>query len=150
MEKTFVMIKPDGVQRGLIGEIISRIERKGLKIVAMKMLRISKELAKKHYAEHQGKPFFDSLISYITSGPVVAMVIEGKEAVKVVRSLVGKTNPIEASPGTIRGDYAMDVGRNVIHASDSIESANREIALFFNENEIIEYKKFDEEWIYEK
>uniref|UniRef100_A0A7C3UJH2 Nucleoside diphosphate kinase n=1 Tax=Geoglobus ahangari TaxID=113653 RepID=A0A7C3UJH2_9EURY len=150
MEKTFVMIKPDGVQRGLIGEIISRIERKGLKIVAMKMLRISKELAKKHYAEHQGKSFFDSLISYITSGPVVAMVIEGKEAVKVVRSLVGKTNPIEASPGTIRGDYAMDVGRNVIHASDSIESANREIALFFNENEIIEYKKFDEEWIYEK
>ncbi len=150
MEKTFVMIKPDGVQRGLIGEIISRIERKGLKIVAMKMLQISQELAQRHYAEHQGKPFFDSLITYITSGPVVAMVVEGKEAVKVVRSLVGKTNPIEASPGTIRGDYAMDVGRNVIHASDSIESANREISLFFDENEIIEYKKFDEDWVYEK
>ena len=150
MERTFVMIKPDGVQRGLIGEIISRIERKGLKIVGMKMLRISQELAQKHYAEHRGKPFFDSLISYITSGPVVAMVVEGKEAVKVMRTLVGKTNPIEASPGTIRGDYAMDVGRNVIHASDSIESANREISLFFNEEEIIEYKKFDEEWVYEK
>ena len=150
MEKTFVMIKPDGVQRGLIGEIISRIERKGLKIVAMKMLQISQELAQRHYAEHQGKPFFDSLITYITSGPVVAMVVEGKEAVKVVRTLVGKTNPIEASPGTIRGDYAMDVGRNVIHASDSIESANREISLFFDENEIIEYKKFDEDWVYEK
>ena len=150
MERTFVMIKPDGVQRGLIGEIISRIERKGLKIVGMKMLRISQELAQKHYAEHRGKPFFDSLISYITSGPVVAMVVEGKEAVKVMRSLVGKTNPIEASPGTIRGDYAMDVGRNVIHASDSIESANREISLFFNEEEIIEYKKFDEDWVYEK
>ena len=150
MERTFVMIKPDGVQRGLIGEIISRIERKGLKIVGMKMLRISHELAQKHYAEHRGKPFFDSLISYITSGPVVAMVVEGKEAVKVMRTLVGKTNPIEASPGTIRGDYAMDVGRNVIHASDSIESANREISLFFNEEEIIEYKKFDEEWVYEK
>jgi len=150
MERTFVMIKPDGVQRGLIGEIISRIERKGLKIVGMKMLRISQELAQKHYAEHRGKPFFDSLISYITSGPVVAMVVEGKEAVKVMRTLVGKTNPIEASPGTIRGDYAMDVGRNVIHASDSIESANREISLFFNEEEIIEYKKFDEDWVYEK
>jgi len=150
MEKTFVMIKPDGVQRGLIGEIISRIERKGLKIVAMKMLHISQELAQRHYAEHRGKPFFDSLISYITSGPVVAMVVEGKEAVKVMRSLVGKTNPIEASPGTIRGDYAMDVGRNVIHASDSIESANREISLFFDEEEIIEYKKFDEDWVYEK
>ena len=150
MERTFVMIKPDGVQRGLIGEIISRIERKGLKIVAMKMLHISQELAQRHYAEHRGKPFFDSLISYITSGPVVAMVVEGKEAVKVMRSLVGKTNPIEASPGTIRGDYAMDVGRNVIHASDSIESANREISLFFDENEIIEYKKFDEDWVYEK
>ena len=150
MEKTFVMIKPDGVQRGLIGEIISRIERKGLKIVAMKMLHISQELAQRHYAEHRGKSFFDSLISYITSGPVVAMVVEGKEAVKVMRSLVGKTNPIEASPGTIRGDYAMDVGRNVIHASDSIESANREISLFFDEEEIIEYKKFDEDWVYEK
>ncbi len=150
MERTFVMIKPDGVQRGFIGEIISRIERKGLKIVGMKMLRISQELAQEHYAEHRGKPFFDSLISYITSGPVVAMVVEGKEAVKVMRTLVGKTNPIEASPGTIRGDYAMDVGRNVIHASDSIESANREISLFFNEEEIIEYKKFDEDWVYEK
>ena len=149
MERTFVMIKPDGVQRGLIGEIISRIERKGLKIVAMKMLRISRDLAEKHYAEHRRKPFFNPLIDYITSGPVVAMVVEGKEAVKVVRSLVGKTNPIEASPGTIRGDYAMDVGRNVIHAADSLESANREIKLFFDENEIFEYRRVDEDWVYE-
>ena len=115
--KTFVMIKPDGVQRGLVGEVIKRIERKGLKIVAMKMMKVSEELASKHYAEHKEKPFFKSLLDYITSGPVVAMVVEGKDAVKVVRTLVGATNPIEALPGTIRGDYGMDIGRNVIHAS---------------------------------
>jgi len=150
MERTFVMVKPDGVKRGLIGEVIRRIERKGLKIVAMKMMEVSKELAERHYAEHKEKPFFQSLISYITSGPVVAMVVEGKEAVKVMRSLVGKTNPIEASPGTIRGDFAMDIGRNVVHASDSIESAEREISLFFSEDEIVSYRRADEEWIYEE
>ena len=149
IERTFVMVKPDGVQRGLIGEIISRLEKKGLKIVAMKMLKIDDDLAKEHYAEHKEKPFFKDLISYITSGPVVAMVVEGKEAVKVVRDLVGKTNPREASPGTIRGDFGMDVGRNVIHASDSIQSAEREINLFFNKEEILSYSKADEVWIYE-
>lgn len=149
MERTFVMVKPDGVQRGLIGKIISRLERKGLKIVAMKMMKIGESLAEEHYVEHKEKPFFKDLIGYITSGPVVAMVIEGKEAIKVVRDLVGKTNPREALPGTIRGDYGMDVGRNVIHASDSLESAKREINLFFKEEEIVSYSKADEIWIYE-
>ncbi|MDI9646372.1 MAG: nucleoside-diphosphate kinase [Archaeoglobales archaeon] len=150
MERTFVMLKPDAVQRGIVGEIISRFERKGFKIVAMKMLKISRELAEKHYAEHKGKPFFEGLLNYITSSPVIAMVIEGKNAVKVVRSIVGATNPAEAQPGTIRGDYGLDVGRNVIHASDSLESAKREIALFFSSEEIYEYSKYDENWIYEK
>lgn len=149
MERTFVMIKPDAVQRGLIGEIISRLERKGLKIVAMKMLNVSRELAERHYAEHREKPFFESLVSYITSAPVVAMVVEGKNAVKVVRTLVGATNPQEALPGTIRGDFGMDIGRNVIHASDSLESAEREISLFFKPEEIVEYKRIDEDWLYE-
>ncbi len=149
MERTFVMVKPDGVQRGLVGEVISRLERKGLKIVAMKMLWIQEELAREHYAEHAEKPFFQALVDYITSGPVVAMVVEGKEAVKVVRTLVGATNPVEASPGTIRGDFGMDIGRNVVHASDSLESAEREISLFFDADEIIEYSKSGEEWLYE-
>ncbi len=149
MERTFVMVKPDGVQRGLIGEVISRLERKGLKIVAMKMLWIQEELAREHYAEHAEKPFFQALVDYITSGPVVAMVVEGKEAVKVVRTLVGATNPVEASPGTIRGDFGMDIGRNVVHASDSLESAEREIYLFFDADEIVEYSKSGEEWLYE-
>ena len=150
VERTFVMVKPDGVQRGLIGEVISRLERKGLKIVAMKMLRIPKEMAETHYAEHREKPFFGALVSYITSGPVVAMVVEGKSAISVVRNLVGKTNPVEAAPGTIRGDLAMDIGRNVVHASDSPESAEREISIFFTEDEIVEYSKVDEDWVYER
>ncbi len=149
MERTFVMVKPDGVQRGLVGEVISRLEKKGLKIVAMKMLWIQEELAREHYAEHAEKPFFQALVDYITSGPVVAMVVEGKEAVKVVRTLVGATNPVEASPGTIRGDFGMDIGRNVVHASDSLESAEREISLFFDADEIVEYSKSGEEWLYE-
>ncbi len=149
MERTFVMIKPDAVQRGLIGEIISRLEKKGLKIVAMKMLNVSRDLAERHYAEHREKPFFQSLVDYITSAPVVAMVVEGKNAVKVVRTLVGATNPQEALPGTIRGDFGMDIGRNVIHASDSLESAEREISLFFKPEEIVEYKRIDEDWLYE-
>ena len=150
MERTFVMIKPDGVHRSLIGEVISRLERKGLKIVAMKMLWIDKELAERHYAEHREKPFFSSLVDYITSGPVVAMVVEGRNAIKVVRNLVGATNPVEASPGTIRGDLGMDLGRNVVHASDSLQSAEREISLFFAENEIVDYEKSGEEWVYEE
>ncbi|WP_290598070.1 MULTISPECIES: nucleoside-diphosphate kinase [unclassified Archaeoglobus] len=150
MEKTFVMVKPDGVQRGLVGEVVSRLERKGLKIVAMKMLWIKRELAENHYAEHKDKPFFSSLVEYITSGPVVAMVVEGRNAVKVVRSLVGATNPVEAAVGTIRGDFGLDVGRNIVHASDSLQSAEREISLFFDEKEIIDYERIDESWIYEE
>uniref|UniRef100_A0A7J2TLX7 Nucleoside diphosphate kinase n=1 Tax=Archaeoglobus fulgidus TaxID=2234 RepID=A0A7J2TLX7_ARCFL len=150
MERTFVMIKPDGVQRGLIGEAISRLEKKGLKIVAIKMLKIPKEMAEKHYEEHRNKPFFNSLISYITSGPVVAMVVEGKNAVKVVRKLVGATNPAEAEPGTIRGDFGLDLGRNIIHASDSLASAEREIRLFFKDDEILEYEREIDAWVYER
>lgn len=148
-ERTFVMVKPDGVQRGLIGEVVSRLERRGLKIVAMKMLWIDEELAKKHYAEHQGKPFFSSLISYITSGPSVAMVVEGESAIQVVRSMLGRTDPREASPGTIRGDFALFTGRNVVHGSDSPESARREISLFFSPEEIQDYRRMDEEWLVE-
>jgi nucleoside-diphosphate kinase len=144
------MVKPDGVQRGLVGEIISRLERKGLKIVAIKMLKIPMEMAEKHYEEHKNKPFFSSLISYITSGPVVAMVVEGKNAVKVVRKLVGATNPAEAEPGTIRGDFGLDLGRNVVHASDSITSAEREIRLFFKDDEILNYERDLDAWVYEK
>jgi len=144
------MVKPDGVQRGLVGEIISRLERKGLKIVAIKMLKIPMEMAERHYEEHKNKPFFSSLISYITSGPVIVMVVEGKNAVKVVRKLVGATNPAEAEPGTIRGDFGLDLGRNVVHASDSIASAEREIRLFFKDDEILNYERDLDAWVYEK
>lgn len=131
MERTFLMVKPDGVSRGLVGEVISRIERKGFKIVEMKMMKLDVELAKEHYGEHMGKPFFEGLVSFITSGPVVAMIAEGEEAVKTIREIVGATDPKEAAPGTIRGDFALDVGENIVHASDSRESADREISLFF-------------------
>jgi nucleoside-diphosphate kinase len=144
------MVKPDGVHRGLVGEVISRIERKGLKIVAVKMLWIHKDLAEQHYSEHREKPFFDDLVNYITSGPVVAMVVEGRNAISVVRNLVGATNPVDAAPGTIRGDFGLDIGRNVVHASDSPASAEREINLFFHDEEIISYVRTDEKWIYEE
>jgi len=143
------MVKPDGVQRGLVGDIVARFERRGLKIVAMKMIRVSDDLAKKHYAEHAAKPFFPSLVGFITSGPVVAMVIEGKDAAPIVRSMNGATNPANAGPGTIRGDFALETGRNVIHASDSPESAKREISLYFDKSEIVDYKRIDEQWLYE-
>ena len=125
MERTYCMIKPDGVQKGLIGEIIGRIERKGYKIVAMKMLQLTKEMAEEHYREHVGKPFYPGLVEYITSGLVVALIVEGKNAVKGMRTLMGATNPLEALPGTIRGDFGLDMGRNVIHGADSVESAKR-------------------------
>jgi nucleoside diphosphate kinase (EC 2.7.4.6) len=137
VQRTFVMIKPDGVRRGLIGDIISRFERRGMKIVAMKMVKIDRALAERLYEEHKGKSFFEELVSYVTSGPVVAMVIEADEAVSVVRKMIGATDPKEALPGTIRGDYALSKAENVIHASDSPEKASREISIFFKENEII-------------
>jgi nucleoside-diphosphate kinase len=149
MEQTFLMVKPDGTSRGIVGEVVSRIEAKGLKIAAVKMMEIEEDLAKRHYAEHEGKPFFSDLVSFITSGPVVAMVIEGKEAVSISRILIGETDPKEAEPGTIRGDFGIDVGRNIVHGSDSLESAKREISLFFTPEEIIEYKRIDEDWLYE-
>ena len=132
MEKTFVMIKPDGVQKKLVGEIIKRLENKGLNIEDIKMLKISKELAETHYEEHKSKPFYDDLIHYITSGPVVAMIISGEQAIKVVRTIMGETDPSIAAPGTIRGDFALNITQNLIHGSDSSKSAEREIHLFFN------------------
>ncbi len=149
MERTFVMIKPDGVQRRLIGKILQRFEEAGLKIVAMKFLKVTQELAEKHYEIHKGKPFYESLIKYITSGPVLAMVIEGQNAIERIRKMVGATDPQKAMPGTIRGDFCQHIGRNIIHASDAKETAEKEINLWFNKDEIIDYKMDDEKWLYE-
>ena len=149
MEKTFVMIKPDGVQRNLAGNVISRLENKGLKLSAMKLMQVSESLAKTHYGEHEGKPFFQSLIDYITSGPVIAMVWEGDNAIDVARNLMGDTDPKKASPGTIRGDLALTIGANIVHGSDSPESAEREIGLFFNQDEIIDYDLTLDKWVYQ-
>ncbi|MDD3041800.1 MAG: nucleoside-diphosphate kinase [Methanosarcinaceae archaeon] len=149
MEQTYVMVKPDGVQRGLIGEVISRIEKKGLKIAALRMNIISEATAKEHYSEHAERPFFPSLIEYITSAPSVSMVVVGKDAVRVMRNVNGATNPVEAAPGTIRGDFALDIGRNIVHASDSPEAAAREIAIHFKDSEIADYSRIDEVCIYE-
>ena len=134
MEKSFVMMKPDAVARRLMGKILTRFEEKGLQLKAIKLMTISEDLAKEHYGEHSEKPFFNDLVEYITSGPVLAMVIEGEDAISLIRKMVGATNPQEADLGTIRGDYAVETGRNIIHASDAPESAEREIGLFFNEN----------------
>lgn len=148
MEKTFLMVKPDGVQRQLIGEIVSRFERKGLQLVGAKLMTISEDLAQQHYGEHKGKPFYGELVEFITSGPVFAMVWQGENVVELTRKMMGKTNPKDADPGTIRGDYCMNVGQNIIHGSDSPESADREIALFFNESELVGYDKLINTWIY--
>ncbi len=136
MNRTFAMVKPDGVQKGLVGEIISRFEKKGLKMVALKIMNITPELAEKHYSEHKGKPFFADLVNFITSGPVVAMVLEGENVIPTVRTMMGATDPQDAAPGTIRGDYALTIDENIIHGSDSPESAMREIGLFFKEEEM--------------
>ncbi len=149
-QRTFTMLKPDAVKRRLTGEILSRFEKRGMKVIAAKTLMISDDLAKTHYGEHIDKPFFDDLVSYITSGPVLAMVLEGDDVINQVRDMVGATNPLEAAVGTIRGDYAMDTGRNIVHASDSEESAKREIALFFDEEEFCDYTLPDEDIIYEE
>ena len=148
-ERTFVLLKPDSIQRALIGEIVGRFERRGLKVVAMKMLRVSRSLGETYYAEHKGKSFFEPLMSYITAGPVVAIVLEGDGAVASVRRMMGKTNSAEAEPGTIRGDLALTIGRNVIHGSDSPESAKREIPLFFKQDELHTYSRIDEAWLHE-
>lgn len=147
-ERTFVMIKPDGIQRELTGEIISRIERKGLKLVALKMIRMDKTLAEKHYTVHQGKPFYDKLIDFITSGPVIVSVWEGDKSVAIVRKLVGATSPDDAGPGSIRGDFVINTTFNTIHASDSLEAATFEINLFFDKEEILNYSFCLEPWLY--
>ena len=149
MDRTLVLVKPDGVQRGLIGEIMSRLERRGLKIVGMKLRQVSGELANRHYGEHEGKPFFPGLVGFITSGPIVAMAIEGNNVVGLVRNTVGATNPADSAPGTIRGDLGVDIGRNLIHGSDSDESAKRELSLFFNEGELLDYSRDTDPWIIE-
>lgn len=146
IERTLVLLKPDAVQRRLIGEIISRIEQKGLRIVAMKMMQMDRELAERQYAEHRGKAFFNDLIEFITSAPIIAMVVEGPEAVKVIRNMMGATNPRNAQAGTIRGDFGLDLTKNLIHGSDSLETAKREIRLFFKEEEILEYKLAGSDW----
>ncbi|HYM40012.1 MAG TPA: nucleoside-diphosphate kinase [Thermoplasmata archaeon] len=148
-ERTFALLKPDAVQRGLAGAILARFERRGLKIVGLKIMRVSRQLAESYYAEHKGKPFYEPLMAYITSGPVVAMVLEGDGAVAGVRKMMGKTNSAEAEPGTIRGDLALTIGRNVIHGSDSPESAKREIGFFFKPEELQEYRRIDEAWLRE-
>ena len=149
LEREFIMIKPDGVQRGLVGQVIQRIEQVGFKIIGMKMITVTLEQAKKHYAIHEGKPFYEGLLEYITCGPVVAMVVEGKDAVKITRKIVGATNPAEAEPGSIRGDYALEIGRNIIHAGDSPENAITEYQIYFKEEEFSNYKKIDQDWLYE-
>jgi nucleoside-diphosphate kinase len=133
MDRTLILVKPDAFERGLTGEIVARFERKGLRIAAMKLMTMDRELAERHYAEHEGKPFFGELVDFITSGPLVAMVLEGHEAVTAARQVIGATNPLEAAPGSIRGDYALEVGKNMVHGSDSNESAEREAKLFFPE-----------------
>ncbi|MCI0496763.1 MAG: nucleoside-diphosphate kinase [Thermoplasmata archaeon] len=150
MDHTFVMVKPDGVARGLVGEVVSRLERRGLRISALRMVLPDEDLASRHYSAHAKKPFYRDLVSFITSGPVVAMVVSGDSAVDVVRGLVGATDPKGSPPGTIRGDLAIDIGRNVVHASDSAASAASEIALWFGEGEIIEHVTAAQPYLYER
>jgi nucleoside-diphosphate kinase len=150
LEKTLVLIKPDGVQRGLVGEIMRRFEQRGLKLVAARFLRVSPELAAAHYAVHQGKPFYEGLIQYITSAPVMAMVWEGSNSIAAVRQTMGSTRPTEAAPGTIRHDFGLEIGRNLTHGSDSPENAQTEIALWFNAAEIYEWGRSNDPWIFEK
>lgn len=150
LEKTLVIIKPDGVQRGLVGDIIGRLERRGLRLVAAKLQSVSGELAERHYAVHRGKPFYEPLVSYIVSGPVVVMAWEGNKAIEAVRQTVGATNPTAAAPGTIRGDLALEIGRNLIHASDGAETAVFELGLWFRPEEIVTWARDGERWVYEK
>ena len=148
-ERTFLAVKPDGVQRGLVGEILQRFERKGFKLVGLKLMQVTQEMAENHYGEHKGKPFFNGLVEYITSSPIVGMVWEGPNVVATARTMMGATNPKDSAPGTIRGDYAVDIGRNIIHGSDSNESAAREISIFFTEAEITSWDRSNDGWIIE-
>ena len=149
MERTLIIIKPDAVQRGLIGEITTRFERRGLRIAALKLIQIDEALARRHYAVHEGKPFYEPLIRYITSSPVVVMVLEGNDAIEIVRRTMGATNPAEAAPGTIRADFGLEIGRNLVHGSDGPETAAFEVPLFFTEDEILSYERDTDRWIFE-
>ena len=145
-ERTLIIVKPEGVQRGLIGALISRFETRGLKLVGLKLLRIDRALAERHYAEHQGKPFYPGLVQHITSAPVVVGVLEGPNAIAVTRTMMGPTNPTTAAPGTIRGDFALDMGLNILHGSDGPEAASREVALFFKDGELVTYQRATDPW----
>ena len=149
MERTLILVKPDGVQRGLMGEIVSRFERRGLKLLGMKFIQMSEDLANQHYAVHKERPFFNDLVSYITSGPVLAMVWEGKDAIAAARSTIGATKPAEATPGSIRGDFGMEIGRNLVHGSDSPENGVKESNLFFAPEELVTWTRATESWICE-
>jgi nucleoside-diphosphate kinase len=150
VEHSLVLVKPDGVQRGLIGEVIARLERRGLRLVAAKFMAISQELAETHYAIHKGKPFYDGLIAYITSAPVMAMVWEGPNAVAAIRQTMGATRPTEAAPGSLRHDFALEVGRNLTHASDTVENGEKEVALWFEQDELVEWGREVDRWVFEK
>ncbi len=147
MERTLIIVKPDGVERGLVSEVLGRFEKRGLKLVALKLMQIDRSLAEQHYAEHQGKGFYEDLVGYITSGPVVVSVFEGPSAIDAVRKTVGATKPAEAEPGTIRGDLGITIGRNLVHASDSVESSEKEVKLFFGDGGLISYGRSLDEWI---
>ena len=149
MERTLVLAKPDALQRGLVGEILSRLERRGLKIVGLRLMRMDQELARRHYAEHEGKPFLDSLVRFICSGPLIATVLEGPNAIEVVRSLMGATDPQQAAPGTIRGDLGLFIQSNLVHGCDSLEAAEREIALFFEDDDIVSWERSTDHWVFE-
>jgi len=150
VERTLVLVKPDGVQRALIGEVIARLERRGLRLAAAKFMAVSKELAETHYAIHKGKPFYDGLIAYIMSAPVMAMVWEGPNAVAAVRQTMGSTRPTEAAPGSLRHDFALEVGRNLTHASDTVENGEKEVKLWFKPGELVEWKRETDRWVFEK
>ncbi|NDJ86084.1 MAG: nucleoside-diphosphate kinase [Chloroflexi bacterium] len=150
MERTLIIIKPDGIQRGLAGEIIRRFELRGFRFAGMKLMQVSRELAEEHYAEHQGKPFFESLVGYITSAPVIVMVLEAnQDAIAIARTTIGVTKPAEAAPGTIRGDFGLEIGRNLVHASANAEDAQREVGLFFSEDELLDWSRDTDRWIFE-
>jgi nucleoside-diphosphate kinase len=149
MERTLVLIKPDAMQRGLATEILNRLERRGLRIVGLKLLQVDRALAERHYGEHVGKPFYEGLVAYITACPIIAAVFEGTGAVESVRNTMGKTNPRDAAPGTIRGDFGLEIGRNLVHGSDSLESAEREASLFFQTSELHEVKRDVDPWVFE-
>ena len=150
IERTLIIVKPEGVQRGLVGNVLTRFEQRGLKLAGLKLLQITPELAEKHYGVHKGKPFYEGLVKHITSGPVVVGVVEGPKAISVVRTTMGATNAAEAIPGTIRGDYALEIGFNIIHGSDGLETAASEVALFFKPEELVSYNLAADRWVYER